>query len=104
MSDGSPEPRLIGTRTRGGLIGYSRLIPLMDGGAMTMPEVAFMNLKGEWDVENYGVDPDIEIDNRPDLVVAGRDPQLEKAIEVVMKKIKEEPVELPPRPPYPVKK
>jgi tricorn protease len=50
------------------------------------------------------VDPDIEVDNRPDLVIKGQDPQLEKAIEVVLKKMKEEPKKLPERPPFPIKK
>ena len=95
---------LIGTRTWGGLVGISRGIPLMDGGYVTVPEFAFMNLKGQWDVENHGVDPDIEVDNRPDLVVRGEDPQLEKAIEVILKKMKEEPMKLPSRPEYPIKK
>jgi tricorn protease len=95
---------LIGTRTWGGLVGISRGIPLMDGGYVTVPEFAFINLKGQWDVENHGVDPDIEVDNRPDLVIKGGDPQLEKAIEVIMKKLKEEPMKLPSRPEYPIKK
>jgi tricorn protease len=94
---------LIGTRTWGGLVGIARGLPLMDGGMVTCPEFAFMNLKGEWDVENHGVDPDIEVDNRPDLVIQGRDPQLEKAIEVILKKIQEEPKKLPEKPPYPIK-
>jgi tricorn protease len=95
---------LIGTRTWGGLVGIARWLPLMDGGYVTCSEFAFRNLKGEWDVENYGVDPDIEVDNRPDLVMAGHDPQLEKAIEVILKKIEESPKKLPKRPPFPVKK
>jgi tricorn protease len=94
---------LIGTRTWGGLVGISRYIPLVDGGTVTVPEIAFINLKGEWDVENHGVDPDIKIDNRPDLVVMGQDPQLEKAIEEIMREIKEAPVRQPERPPYPKK-
>ncbi len=95
---------LIGTRTWGGLVGITRGLPLMDGGRVTFPEFAFINLEGEWDVENHGVDPDIEVDNRPDLVIKGRDPQLEKAVEVVLKKMKEEPKELPEKPSYPIKK
>jgi tricorn protease len=95
---------LIGTRTWGGLVGISRGLPLMDGGYVTVPEFAFINLQGQWDVENHGVDPDIEVDNRPDLVIKGQDPQLEKAIEVIMKKLKEEPPKLPGRPEYPIKK
>jgi tricorn protease len=95
---------LIGTRTWGGLVGISRRIPLMDGGSVTVPEFAFFNVEGEWDVENYGVEPDIKVDNRPDLVMKGQDPQLERAIQEVMKKIKEEPKKLPDRPEYPIKK
>ncbi|UCD65069.1 MAG: PD40 domain-containing protein [Candidatus Zixiibacteriota bacterium] len=95
---------LVGNRTWGGLVGIARGIPLMDGGFVTVPEFAFINEAGEWDVENHGVDPDVPVDNRPDLVVAGKDPQLEKSVELVLKKIEEEPPKLPPRPRYPVKK
>jgi len=55
-------------------------------------------LNSEWLIENRGVAPDIEVDNTPDLVMQGRDPQLEKAIELVMKQIQEHPKKLPPRP------
>ena len=95
---------LIGTTTWGGLIGYSRGIALMDGGFISMPDFGFYNLKGDWDVERIGVKPDIEIDNLPEEVVKGRDPQLEKGIEVVLEKIKENPRTFPKRPPYPIKK
>jgi tricorn protease len=86
---------VIGTRTWGGLVGISRGIQLMDGGGVTFPEFGLFNVKGQWDVENYGVDPTIPVDNLPHEVMAGRDPQLEKAVEVLLKKIKEEPVEVP---------
>jgi tricorn protease len=95
---------LVGKRTWGGLVGISRGVPLMDGGYVTVPEFAFINLEGQWDVENHGVDPDIDVDNRPDLVIKGEDPQLDRAIQEVMKKLKEEPKKLPERPKYPVKK
>jgi tricorn protease len=95
---------LIGTTTWGGLIGFSRGITLMDGGFISMPDFGQYNLKGEYDVERVGVKPDIEVDNAPDQVVKGHDPQLEKAIEVVLQEIKENPVKLPERPPYPIKK
>jgi tricorn protease len=95
---------LVGKRTWGGLVGISRGVPLMDGGYVTVPEFAFINLEGQWDVENHGVDPDIDVDNRPDLVIKGEDPQLDRAIQEVMKKLKEEPKKLPGRPKYPVKK
>jgi len=86
---------VIGTRTWGGLVGISRNIPLMDGGNVTFPEFGIYSLDGEWVVENYGVDPDIVLDNLPHEVIAGRDPQLEKAVEVLLEKIRREPVKLP---------
>jgi tricorn protease len=60
----------------------------MGGGLVTFPEFGLFNLDGEWDVENYGVDPDIVVDNLPELVLQGRDPQLEKAVDVILQEIK----------------
>lgn len=71
----------------------------MDGGYITRPEFALYGLDSKWLIENRGVEPDIVIDNRPDLVMAGHDPQLEKAIDVVMQEINAHPMKLPPRPP-----
>jgi tricorn protease len=93
---------LIGKRTWGGVVGIRGFPPLVDGGYVTAPEFAPYNMKGEWVMENHGVDPDIEVDNLPNQVIAGHDPQLEKAIEVVLKKL-EETKKLPERPVYPVK-
>jgi tricorn protease len=90
---------LIGMRTWGGVRGIRGFIPLLDGGYITRPEFSFYGLDSKWVVENYGVAPDIEVDNTPDLVMNGQDPQLERAIEEVMKEIKEHPKKLPPRPP-----
>ncbi len=90
---------VIGTTTWGGVRGIRGNIPLMDGGYITRPEFSLYGLDSQWLIENHGVAPDIEVDNRPDLVMAGHDPQLEKAIEVVMKEIQEHPKRLPPRPP-----
>ncbi|MGO9270830.1 MAG: PDZ domain-containing protein [Terriglobia bacterium] len=89
---------LIGERTWGGVRGIRGYIPLMDGGYVTRPEFSLYGLDSRWLIENRGVAPDIEVDNRPDLVMAGHDPQLEKAIEVVMQEIREHPKKLPPRP------
>lgn len=94
---------IIGRRTWGGVVGIRGFPPLLGGGYITVPEYAPFGMDGEWIMENYGVDPDIELDNLPDQVVLGRDPQLEKAIEVIMKKLEEEPKKLPERPPYPVR-
>ncbi|MCP4571566.1 MAG: hypothetical protein GY838_04380 [bacterium] len=86
---------VVGTRTWGGLVGISRGIRLMDGGGVTFPEFGLFDVNGEWDVENYGVDPTIEIDNLPHQEIAGRDPQLEKTVEVLLRKIADEPVTVP---------
>ncbi|HXH28126.1 MAG TPA: PDZ domain-containing protein [Candidatus Polarisedimenticolia bacterium] len=93
---------LIGKRTWGGLVGYSHLLPLVDGGIVTMPDVGVFDLAGRWAVENHGVDPDIEVDNPPDALVAGHDPQLERAIEWTLDQLERHPVTRPPRPPYKV--
>ncbi|MXY16507.1 MAG: hypothetical protein F4Y57_05780, partial [Acidobacteria bacterium] len=58
---------------------------------------------GSWVVENVGVEPDIEVDNDPQSVIAGRDPQLERAVEEVLRMIRENPKSLPARPAPPVK-
>jgi len=90
---------LIGERTWGGVRGIRGQFPLMDGGYITRPEFARYDLQSKWVVENRGVAPDIEVDNRPDLVVKGQDPQLERAIQEVMKEIQANPKSLPPKPP-----
>lgn len=93
---------IVGKRTWGGLVGIARIIPLRDGGGVTAPEFAFWSTDngGEWIVENHGVDPDYDVDQRPDLVVSGHDPQLEKAIELEKEALKKYPG-IPPRPKYP---
>jgi tricorn protease len=90
---------LIGERTWGGVRGIRGPIPLMDGGYVTRPEFSRYGLDSQWVVENHGVDPDIVVDNTPDQVMSGHDPQLEKAIEVVMQQINERKPKLPARPP-----
>ena len=90
---------LIGERTWGGVRGIRGQFPLMDGGFITRPEFARYDLTSKWIIENKGVQPDIVVENRPDLVVKGQDPQLEKAIELVMKEIQTSPKKLAPRPP-----
>jgi tricorn protease len=90
---------VVGTRTWGGVRGIRGFTPLLDGGYVALPEFSVYGLNSQWVVENRGVEPDVEVDNRPDLVMKGQDPQLEKAIELVMKAIQEQPKKLPPRPP-----
>ncbi len=93
---------LIGKRSWGGVVGITNRGQLIDGGTVNVPESGFANKNGEWIIEGYGVDPDIEVDNDPQSVIAGKDPQLERAISEVMAKLKT-PVKLPPKPAPPVK-
>jgi tricorn protease len=94
---------LIGKRSWGGVVGISGRGPLIDGGIVYVPESATASAKGQWVIEGHGVDPDIEVENDPKSVIAGRDPQLERAIAEVMKKLKEQPAKLPGRPAPPIK-
>lgn len=83
---------LIGTRTWGGLVGITGGAPLVDGGQVTAPEFGLYDKdKGEWIAENKGIDPDIVVDARPDLMAKGKDPQLEKAVEYLLNEIKKGP-------------
>jgi tricorn protease len=90
---------LIGTRTWGGVRGIRGQMPLMDGGYITRPEFSLYGLDSQWIIENRGVQPDVIVDNPPDLVMKGQDPQLEKAIDMVMQAIKANPKKLPAPPP-----
>ncbi|MBB3727070.1 S41 family peptidase [Nonomuraea dietziae] len=93
---------LVGTRTWGGVIGIDGRYQLVDGTIVTQPRYSFW-LEGQgWGVENYGVDPDIEVVITPQDRVAGRDPQLEKAVELAMAALNEHPaVTAPALPPVP---
>jgi tricorn protease len=91
---------LIGKRTWGGLVGVSG-VPLMDGGGTGAPQSGLWNPNGTWDVENWGVEPDIEVEMDPVLWRAGRDPQLEKAVEVLMAALKKNPLPRHRKPAYP---
>ena len=89
---------LVGTRTWGGLVGTLGVPSTIDGGGITAPILAFYNLKGEWDVENIGVAPDIEVENTPAEVNKGRDPQLEQAVQEALRLLEQNPVRRVPRP------
>jgi tricorn protease len=93
--------KLIGKRTWGGLVRAAGAPTLMDGGGVTAPDAAIYGLNGEWEVENHGVAPDIEIEFDPAAWRAGRDPQLEKAVEVLMEDLKNNPPTQHKRPAYP---
>ncbi|HXA34728.1 MAG TPA: PDZ domain-containing protein [Steroidobacteraceae bacterium] len=92
---------LVGKRTWGGLVGIGEIPVLMDGGHVTSPSVAFFSPKGEWDVENHGVDPDVAVEQDPKAVSEGHDPQLEAAVAIALRELAAHPVAQPARPAYP---
>lgn len=92
---------LVGTRTWGGLVGMAGAAPLMDGGFTGAPQSGFWNPNGTWDVENHGVDPDIEVEMDPRTVRDGHDPQLEKAVAVVLDSLNKNPLPKHKKPAYP---
>ena len=87
--------KLIGTRTWGGLIGLSGNPALVDNGSMLAATFRFLDTDGKWDVEDVGVVPDIEVIDRPELIAAGRDPSIERAVQELL-------AELDANPPKPV--
>ncbi len=91
---------VIGTRTWGGLVGVSMFHRLIDGGGLTAPDYRIYDSEGKWIVENEGVTPDIEIDLDPVEMARGYDAQLMKAIEVLKKKIEEDPRPWPRHDPF----
>ena len=92
---------LVGTRTWGGAVGIGAYPQLLDGGGVTAPKAAFWFPSGKWEIENHGVDPDIEVEFDPEAVRAGHDPQLEKAVAVVLEELEKHPLTRPHRPAYP---
>ncbi len=94
---------LVGRRSWGGVTGITNRGTLIDGGGVFVPEFGFASTDGRWVIEGHGVDPDIEVDNSAKAVLEGRDPQLERAVDEVMKRIETERAPLPPRPAAPVK-
>ncbi len=94
---------LIGKRSWGGVTGITSHGPLIDGGTVNVPEFGFVSVDGQWVIEGHGVEPDIEVDNDPASVLEGRDPQLERAVQEILRMIQENPKELPSRPAPPVR-
>jgi len=93
---------LVGRRTWGGLVGVLGFPVLMDGGTVTAPNLAIWTEEG-FIVENVGVPPDIEVEQLPAEVIAGHDPQLEKAIEIVLKQLEEDPPKEYRKPAFPIR-
>ena len=94
---------LVGTKTWGGLVGIGGYPRLLDGGSVTAPRYAIYGLNGDWEVEGHGIAPDVDVEELPKDVAAGRDLQLERAVSIVMEQLKQHPVEMPSVPPYPNK-
>ena len=82
---------LIGKRTLGILVGIYSYPQLMDGGFSTAPRLGIFNKAGEWIIENEGVSPDIEVEMTPKAVIEGKDPQLERAVEEILKELPKTP-------------
>jgi len=97
--------KLIGKRTWGGVVGIRGSLPLLDGGVLNKPEFAPYAVDGkDWIIEGRGVEPDIVVDNDPAREFAGTDDQLNKAIEVILEELKTKEKDIPPVPPFPIKK
>jgi tricorn protease len=96
---------VVGMPSWGGLVGIVNAQPTIDNGSVNQPNNAFYGKAGQWWVENRGAIPDIEIENDPNLVMAGGDPQLEKAIVTILAAIaKNDKNKFPPVPAYPDKR
>lgn len=94
---------LVGKRTWGGLVGILGFPVLMDGGQVTAPNIAFWTPEDGYGVENEGVPPDVEVEQWPADVLAGKDPQLDKAIDIILKELEKNPPKESSRPPFPVR-
>jgi tricorn protease len=94
---------LVGTKTWGGLVGTWDTPLFIDGGRMVAPRGGFYDLNGQWAVEGVGISPDIEVQQTPEDVIKGRDPQLERAVEEGLKALKTQSVEMKPEPAPPVR-
>ncbi len=94
---------LVGERTWGGLVGILGFPTLMDGAVVTAPNLGFWTPEEGYGVENVGVPPDVEVEQTPADVIAGHDPQLEKAIAIAMEELKKNPPVRPKHPAMPVR-
>ncbi|MDP9038925.1 MAG: PDZ domain-containing protein [Acidobacteriota bacterium] len=82
---------LVGTRTWGGLVGIGGYPLLLDGGRVMAPRTALYGLGGEFEIENHGVAPDVDVEDDPKAVAAGHDPQLERAVTILLDELKKNP-------------
>lgn len=93
--------KLIGQRTWGGLVGITGGPSLLDGASVTAPSFAYYETDGTWGIEGHGVDPDIPVVDDPAKMVDGGDPQLDVAIEQMLKELETKAYKAPKRPAYP---
>lgn len=93
--------KLVGKRTWGGLVGIGGYPSLLDGGGVTAPHMALFGTDGQWEVENIGIPPDIEVELEPKAWREGRDSQLEKAVAVALEELERHPIPAPKIPAYP---
>ena len=93
--------KLIGTRTWGGLVGITGSPPLLDNASVTVPSFAYYEKDGTWGIEGHGVDPDIKVIDDPAKMMDGADPQIDEAIELMLKELENGAYEAPKRPDYP---
>lgn len=84
---------LVGKRTWGGLVHTADTPPFIDGGSMIAPRGGFFRRDNQWDVENVGTPPDVDVENWPKDMAAGRDVQLERAVQEALKQLEAKPVQ-----------
>jgi tricorn protease len=94
---------LVGRRTWGGVVGFTDPGPLLDGGYVVVPEQGSTNRAGDWIIEGEGVHPDVVVENDPRSLLEGRDPQLDRGVQEVLRQLAEHSPRLPRRPADPVK-
>jgi tricorn protease len=93
----------VGKRTWGGLVGIWGVPDLVDGGSITAPRSGYYNMDGQWEVENQGIAPDIEVEQWTVDTARGRDPQLEMAIKVALEQLAADPPQGRSQPADPVR-
>ncbi len=94
---------IIGRRTRGGEVGSDPGWPLVDGGVLHVPNYGAWTVKDGWIIEGPGLTPDHDIESDPNAFARGKDPQLDKAVELMLAALKQRPPLRPPNPPPPVR-